>query len=314
MPSPITSEQWPRFVLPIVRKEWFQKMTAVTSPVARFYGVDTSTNPVEYSQGIGDTGLIPEYNANVGEGGPAAIQYGSFNPLFETTFTHKEYAKGLAIERKLWDDDQRGNIKRRAANLGNAAGNTIAVHQSSVFNYAFSATAGHLGADSVALCSATHDNSPTDGTHVVNRGTSALAYAAIIATQQAGLSMKADDGTPMPVVYDTLLVPVALGATAIEETRGSFKPGQADLTPSALTNGGGNPLTIVVDPYLTDANNWFMLDSTQALLHLLWYWRVRPETTLDPASDFNLVAKYRMYMRYSFGWDDWRWIYGHEVT
>ena len=27
----------------------------------------------------------------------------------------------------------------------------------------------------------------------------------------------------------------------------------------------------------------------------------------------NLVAKYRGYMRYSFGWDDARWVYGHSV-
>jgi len=47
---------------------------------------------------------------------------------------------------------------------------------------------------------------------------------------------------------------------------------------------------------------------------LLWYWRVRAELGIDPTSDFNLVAKYRGYMRYSFGWDDFRWVYGHEVA
>jgi len=49
-----------------------------------------------------------------------------------------------------------------------------------------------------------------------------------------------------------------------------------------------------------------MIDSQQAPMHLLWFWRVNPE--------YNLVAKYRGYMRYSFGWDDPRWIYGHNVT
>ena len=311
MTAPIISEMWPRFVLPIVRKEWFQKMTAVASPVANLFGMDTSTSAAEYSQGIGDTGLIPEYNSSVAEGAGAEIQYGSFNPLFEKTFTHKEYAKGIAIERKLWDDDQKGNIKRRAQNLGNATGNTIATHQSSVFNNAFDVL--YPGADLVALCSATHDTSPSNGTHIVNRGTSALSYAAIIATQILGLGMKADDGTPMPVIYDTIVVPPALGPTLLEETSGAFVPGQADLTASALFYGGAK-LKTIVDPYLTDATNWFMIDSAQAQMHLLWFWRVRPEMSMDPSSDYNLVAKYRVYGRWSFGWDDWKWIFGHEVA
>jgi hypothetical protein len=129
MPTPMISEQWPRFVLPIIRREWYQKLAAVPSPVAPLYGVDTSTSSVEYSNGIGDMGLMPEYNSSTAEGAPAAISFGSFNPLYETTFTHKEYAKGIAIERKLWDDAQLGNIKRRAQTLGNSAGNTIATHQ-----------------------------------------------------------------------------------------------------------------------------------------------------------------------------------------
>jgi hypothetical protein len=73
-------------------------------------------------------------------------------------------------------------------------------------------------------------------------------------------------------------------------------------------------MSVVVDPYLTDANNWFMIDSAMARLHLLWFNRVLPELILDPSSPFNLRADYNGYMRYSFGWDDSRWIFGHAVT
>ena len=312
MPTPMISPEWPRFLLPIVRKEWYQKMTATPTPLARLFGMETSKNAAEYSQGIGEVGLIPEYNSSTAEGNPAAIQYGGFSPLFETTFTHKEYALGLAIERKLWDDDQMGNIRRRAADHGNSYGNTIAYYQASVFNNAFLATAGHVGADGVGLCSATHDTSPSNGTHIVNRGTSALSYAAINATRALALAYKSDDGLPMPVVLDTLIVPPALEAKALEETKGAFVPGQADLTASAVLNGQFIK-NIVVDPYLTDANNWFMANEASAQLHLLWYWRVRPEMAVDPTGDYNLVAKYRSYMRFSFGWDDFRWVFGHEV-
>ncbi len=309
MPTPMITEQWPRFVLPVIRKEWYQKMTAVISPVSPLFGTDVSTSAAEYSQGIGDMGLIPEYNSSVAEANGSSIQYGSFNPLYEKTFTHKEYAKGITIERKLWDDDQQGNIRRRAQALGNSTGSTIATHQSSVFNNAFSTS--YLGADAVALCSATHPTSPSNSTSVVNRGTTALSYAAIVATQLAGFSMLADDGTPMPMQYDTLVIPGALKNTAKEILGSAYVPYQADLTASGLS---GESLRVLVDPYLTDTNNWFMVDSAQSQMHLLWFWRVRPEIALDPSSDYNLVAKYRTYMRYSFGWDDFRFIFGHEVA
>jgi hypothetical protein len=89
------------------------------------------------------------------------------------------------------------------------------------------------------------------------------------------------------------------------------KPGTANNDANALAGRG---LSLISSPWLTDTNNWFMADSRMAPMHLLWFWRVRPEVELDPTSNFNLMAKYRGYMRFSFGWDDPRWIYGHLVS
>jgi phage major head subunit gpT-like protein len=300
------SEQWPRFVLPIVRREWLQQMTAVVSPVASLFGVETSTSSVEYSQGIGGGGLVPEYNSDT-DPGNAQIQYDSFNPLYETTFTHKEYAKGLQIERKLWDDDRAGLIRRKASALGLEYGQTRATHAASILNNAFSSS--YLGADGKALSATDHPTSPNDSTSISNKGTTAFSYAAVKATLQAGRRMDNDRGLPMPIFYNTLIVPVELEETAVEILQALAKPGTADNDANAVGN-----IRVIADPYLTDANNWFMVDSAQAKLHMLWFDRVTPELSLDPTSDFNLVARYRGYMRYSFGWDDFRFIYGHEVT
>lgn len=309
MSTPMTSENWSRFVLPIVRREWFQALQAVASPAAQFYGIENSTAAAEYSQGIGDFGLVPEYNASTALGTPGALAYDSFAALHETTFTHKEYAKAVAIERKLWDDNQTGQIRRRAQTLGNAFGKTIAAHQSSLLNNAFSSSV--LGGDGVALCSTAHPLNVASASTYSNKGTTALSYAAIVATLQAGKKMADDRGNVMPVFYDTLYVPVELEATAYEQTASLLKPGTNNNDASYLSSAG---LRIVADPFLIDANNWYMLSSEQARMHALWYWRTRPEIALDPSSDFNLVARYRGYMRYSYGWDDARFIYGHEVA
>jgi phage major head subunit gpT-like protein len=308
----MTSKQWPRFVLPIVRKEWYEKMMAVPSPAMQFFGVESSTASVEYSQGIGAFDLVPEYNSADAEGNPASIAYDDFSSLHEKTFTHKEYAKGVAVERKLWDDDQRGLIRRRAQSLGFSFGTTRATHAASVFNNAFSAS--YVGADSVALCSDSHPvNEKTPATTYDNKGTTALSYDAVKTTLIAGHDLNDDRGNPMPSIYDVLYVPTALQGTAYEIVNAMAKPGSADNDANALDNMAPG-LRVVVDPYLTDANNWFMIDSRQSTMHLLWFNRVMPGITMDPASDFNLVARYAGYMRYSFGWDNARFVYGHEVA
>jgi phage major head subunit gpT-like protein len=306
MGTPITSTEWPRLVLPIIRKVWDQKLTATVSPFMALMGVQRSTSSVEYSQGIGSFGLVPEFNSSTAEGDPAAIAYDSFNPLYEATFTHKEYAKGVAIERKLWDDDQMGAIKRKASILGHSFATTRAYHASSILNNAFATVAGY---DSVYLCSASHPTSEVDSTAISNLGTTALSYAAVNTVLAAGAAMKDDRGMPMPVIYDILYVPVALAAKAREIVGAPLKPGTADNDANAIAG-----LRVVVDPYLSDANNWFMISSAEAAMHALWFDRVNPEIAMAPDSDYTLQAKYRGYMRYSFGWDDFRWIYGQNVT
>lgn len=309
MAVPMNSKEWPRFVLPIIRKEWTQKMQEVRSPLMPFFGISTSNSSVEYSQGIGSFDVVPEYNSATAEGQPQAIEYDSFAPLDETTFTHKEYAKGVAIERKLWDDDRSGQIKRKAQSLGYAFGTTIATHMSSVLNNAFSDS--YLGADGEPLCETNHGVNSVSSDTFSNTGTTAISYDAVVSTLIAGHDLNDDRGNPLPIVYDTLYVPTALQATAYEIVNAIGKPGSADNDANFLNSQG---LQVVVDPYLSDANNWFMLNRSMAQMHLLWFWRVRPEIALNPSSDYNLVAKYRGYMRYSYGWDDPRFIYGHEVA
>lgn len=309
MPTPMLSKQWPRFILPIIRKEWEQRMAVTPAPAMQFFSIQGSTQPVEYSQGVGSFGLVPEYDSATPESNGANIQYDSFSPLYETTFTHKEYAKGVAIERKLWDDERSGQIKRKAQNLGFSFGTTRAVHAASVFNNAFSTN--YLGGDAKPLISTTHPYNANDATAWSNKGTAALSYGAVIQAIIAGNDMKDDRGNPLPVMYDALYVPTALQATAYEITKALAKPGTADNDANFLSSKG---LSVVVDPYLTDTNNWFLMDTTLAKMHLIWFNRVLPEIALDPTSDFNLVAKYRGYMRYSFGWDDAHFIFGSEVA
>jgi hypothetical protein len=65
--------------------------------------------------------------------------------------------------------------------------------------------------------------------------------------------------------------------------------------------------------YLSDSNNWFVIDSSMMKLVLNWFDRIPLEFFQDKSFD-TLIAKYAVYTRVSLGWSDWRWIYGQKVA
>jgi hypothetical protein len=127
---------------------------------------------------------------------------------------------------------------------------------------------------------------------------------------------KDDRGELVAINPDTILVPPELEETAnkIVNTMQSGQPQIPDQADYADSLVGRIGIQFIVWDYLTDANNWFMIDSQLAKIHLLWLNRTPLEFAMDPTSDFTLEARYRGYMRYSYGWSDWRWVYGHNVT
>jgi hypothetical protein len=179
-----------------------------------------------------------------------------------------------------------------------------------VFNNAFTAS-GYNGGDGVSLCDGSHPYSPSNASTQDNEGTTALSYQAIVDTRELMRAFEDDRGELVQVNPDTLLVPPELEEEGFAIMRTMNKVDTADyhanFVASKLTN-------LIVWDYLTDANNWFLIDSRLAKLYLNWFDRVPLEFEMDPTSDFRLEARFRGYMRYSYGWSDWRWVYGHTVT
>ena len=64
---------------------------------------------------------------------------------------------------------------------------------------------------------------------------------------------------------------------------------------------------------LTDASNWFMIDSVLIKKFLLWWDRVKGDFNYDRDFD-TMVAKWSVYERYTAGHTAWQPIYGHNVT
>jgi hypothetical protein len=274
------------------------------------FSVETSTRYEEQYQGMGAQGVVPVFDGTV--------PYHDFDAGYRTDIRNYEFAMGMQVERRLVDDDQFNQIRRRASNMSDSFNTTIETDAANIFINGFTDSgtnrmgASTNGADSVALLSTAHPHSPANtGNTQTNEATLALTLDNLDTTRQAMRNFTDDKDQLLGVNPDMLLVPPELERTATQlvSERAIYEPGSAQYDVN-MFSGRFRP---VVWDRLTDANAWFLIDSTLMKQHLIWQWRITPE--FAEAEDFDgLTAKFRGYMRYGIGWTDWRWIYGQNPS
>lgn len=305
------SENWAELLEPGLRSIFYVTFGALAadSRIPMLFNTIGSTKASEHFLGAGGMGDWKEFEGT--------IEYDDFEQLYKTTLTHKEYARGFPVERALVDDDQYNLINARPQGLALSAQRTREKHAASVFNNAFSGT--YVGGDSAALC-ASHPYSPANATTQANNGTLALSYDNLVTTRRLMREFKDDRGEIVPINPNTLVVPPELEETAnrIITTMQGPNPQIADKTDYAarmIGEGGARiRMGFVAWDYLTDSNAWFVMDSVLAKIHLLWINRTALEFALDPTSGYDLVSRFRGYQRYSYGWSDFRWVFGQNPS
>lgn len=244
------------------------------------------------------------------EGGQTSFD-NSAGERFVYNQEHNEIALGYAITRKAIDDNLY-KTQFHPSNLGliESFQQTKEIYGANILNTAQTYNSA-IGGDGVSLVNTQH---PIDGGVVANRpavdadlNESSLLNAMIaIRTNyrdQAGLKVFARGRK--------LVVPPALEPTAIRLTKTELRPGTANNDVNAiLTTAGGLPEGYMVNDFLTSARAWFLLTNIDGLSYME---RVSFET--DMQVDFvtdNLLVK--GYERYSFGYYNWRSIFGSLPT
>ena len=224
---------------------------------------------------------------------------------------HTEIALGYAITRKAIDDNLY-KTKFAPSNLGliESFQQTKEIYGANILNTATTYNSA-IGGDGVALCSTSH---PIDGGTVANTPSTqvdlneATLLNAMIAIRtnfrdQAGLKVFAR--------ARKLIVPPQLEPVAIRLVKTELRPGTADNDVNAIMmTSGGLPESYMVNDFLTSAYAWFLLTNIDGLSYME---RIKFET--DMQVDFvtdNLLVK--GYERYSFGYYNWRAIYGSFPT
>ncbi len=244
------------------------------------------------------------------EGGQTAFDSNA-GERFVWNQEHTEIALGYAITRKAIDDNLY-KTQFMPSNLGlvESFQQTKEIYGANILNTATTYNSA-VGGDGVALCSTAH---PIDGGTVANTPTTqvdlneATLLNAMIAIRanfkdQAGLKIFARGRK--------LIIPPQLEPVAIRLTKTELRPGTADNDVNAIMmTAGGLSEGYMVNDFLTSSYAWFLLTNIDGLAYME---RIKFET--DMQVDFvtdNLLVK--GYERYSFGYYNWRAIYGSFPT
>jgi phage major head subunit gpT-like protein len=244
------------------------------------------------------------------EGGQTAFD-NSAGERYVYNQEHVEIALGYAITRKAIDDNLY-KTQFMPSNLGlmESFQQTKEIYGANVLNTATTYNAS-VGGDGVSLLNYSH---PIDGGTVANtplvqvdlNESSLLNGMIAIRTNfkdQAGLKVFARGRR--------LVVPPALEPTAIRLTKTELRPGTANNDVNAIMmTAGGLPEGYMVNDFLTSQYAWFLLTNIKGLVYM-----ERVPYEMDMQVDFttdNLLVK--GYERYSFGYYNWRSIFGSFPT
>lgn len=292
---------------PGLRKIFFESYDELPEQYSKLYKVNKSTQATETDYGLGAFGDWTERASETD-----SVAYQKLSAGLERTYTHKAFTQGFMIGRELYDDEKYRQIDKfpkamaRAGRakvekdamlpLINGFADVVAEPTKAIYDGKALFAVDHPLVDSVGVCS-------NLATGVLNQDNLEKAIMLMRAT-------KDEAGGLIVLTPDTLIVPPALEYDARVLLESTSVPG-SDYNDINVIKGA---LKLVVMDYLGTANGgsdtaWFIQDSKRHELN--FFWRVKPEFKWDEDFD-TFVAKYRGYMRYSFGVSDFRGLVGSK--
>ena len=239
----------------------------------------------------------------------AGISYDQAQETFTSRYTHETVALAFSITEEAIEDNLYDRLASRYTKaLARSMANTKQVKAASVLNNAFNTN--YLGGDGKELCATDHGT--INGT-VSNE----LATAADLnetSLEQALIDIAAftdERGLKIAAQGVKLIIPSALQFTADRLMNSANRVGTADNDINAVRNMGMIPQGYVVNHYLTDDDAFFIkTDVPNGLKH---FERAAIKTAMEGDFDTGNM-RYKARERYSFGWSDFRGIFGSPGT
>lgn len=294
---------------PGLRKLFYETFDEVPEQYSKIFHVKNSKKAREVDYGLGAMPIWAEFGTAINKdltgtavtsGEMPTVPYVTIPAGLERIYVHKEFAQGFMVERKMVDDEQYGVIEKMPKDLARAGRYKVEMDAVSLLKNGFTVN----GYDNKPLFAKDHPLLKGDET-CSNLIEGELNQENLQKAILAMRSIKDEAGKKVVFKADTLVVPPALEFKAIELLNSTNQP-DSELN---NVNSIRGKLKIVVMEFLESDTAWFVMDSTRHELN--FFWRVRPEFKREEDFD-TLVAKYRGYMRYSYGYSDWRGIVGSK--
>ena len=239
------------------------------------------------------------------------VQFDNASESYTARYTHDTVSLAFALTEEAVEDNLYDSLgKRYVKALAKSMANTKEVKGADVLNNAFSSS--FTGGDGKSLIATDHPLS--GGGTAANRATTmADLNEASLEDNLIDISTFTDDrGLIISVQADKLIVPPQLVFVADRILNSQGRTGTADNDLNAINNTGVVPGGYSVNHYLTDPDAYFILTSVPAAGEGLKMFQRSPmETSMEP--DFSTGnIRYKARERYSFGFSDWRGIFGSQ--
>lgn len=264
----------------------------------RVFMVENSKKAFEEDQlvfGFGGAVVKPE---------GSALTYDEGGESWTSRYNHETIALAFAITEEVMEDNlymQMG--KKYARALARSMQHTKEIKGAAILNNGFSTNGG----DGVPLLSASHP--------LAGGGTSSNLLSTPADISEAALEdiliqirkVKDDRGIPVAAKAVDVIIPPDLEFVTCRLLDSQLRTNTADNDVNAINKKGIFGRDPVIVTLLTDADAWFV--KTDIPDGLKMFQRVAVNTKMEP--DFNTGnMRYKARERYSFGWTDWRSIFG----
>ena len=243
-------------------------------------------------------------NASVKPEG-SAVTFDNAQETYTSRYQHETVALAFSITEEAIEDNLYDRLSSRYTKaLARSMANTKQVKAANVLNRAFNSS--FTGGDGKELCATDH---PTIFGTVKNE-LSTAADLSETSIEQALIDINAftdERGLKIAARGMKLIIPSDLQFTAQRIMNSDNRVGTADNDINAIKSMGMIPQGYVVNNYLTDTDAFFII--TDVPNGLKYFERSPIKTSMEGDFDTGNV-RYKARERYSFGFSDFRGIFG----
>jgi len=246
--------------------------------------------------GFANAGVKPE---------GSAVNYDAAQETFTARYTHETLALAFSITEEAIEDNLYDRLASRYTKaLARSMANAKQVKAANVLNRGFNSS--YTGGDGLELFSTAHVI--VSGTEQNELSTAADLNETSLEQAMIDIAALTDErGLKIAAQGRKMIIPSALQFTAERLLKSVGRTGTADNDISAVVSMNVIPQGYVVNHYLTDTDAWFIkTDVPNGLKHFV---RAPIKTAME--GDFETGnVRYKARERYSFGWSDWRGVFG----